>query len=55
MLRKDNLNIIEVPISKTLIDSCIIYDEVFLSYMRIEYNDVKEKLKPSETFVECAI
>ena len=54
MLRKDNLNIIEVPICKSLI-SYIIYDEVFLSYVRIEYNDVKEKLKTPETFVECAI
>ena len=49
MLGKDQLNAIEVLISKDLIDSYVIHDE-FLSVNKVlrEYYEVKEEIKNLE-------
>ena len=52
MLVKDKVNIIEVLISKALIDSFINHDE-FISVNNVlrEYNEMKEEIKDPETSV----
>ena len=52
MLGKDKVNIIEVLISKALIDSLINHDE-FISVNNVlrEYNEMKEEIKDPETSV----
>ena len=52
MLGKDKVNIIEVLISKALIDSFINHDE-FISVNNVlrEYNEMKEEIKDPETSV----
>ena len=56
LLRKDQLNIIEVLISKSLIDSYISHDE-FVSVNNVlkEYNQMKQKITNPETSVEYII
>ena len=55
LLWKDKLNTIEVRISKSLIDSCIISHDEFVSVKNVlrEYNEMKKK-KTMETYcVSC--
>ena len=56
LLGKDKLNIIEVLISKALIDSYISHDE-FVSVKNAlkEYNEMKEEIKNPENPVEYNI
>ena len=55
-LGKDNLNTIEVLVSKALVDSYISHDR-FVSVNNIlrEYNEIKEEIKNRETSVEYII
>ena len=55
-LGKDNLNTIEVLVSKALVDSYIRHDN-FVSVNNIlkEYNEIKEEIKNPETSVEYII
>ena len=56
MLGKDKLNIIEVLISKTLIDSYISHNEfVSINTVLREYNEIKEEIKNPKTSVEYTI
>ena len=56
MIGKDDLNNIEVLICKALINSCISHDEfVSVNNVLLEYNEIKEEIKNSETSVEYAI
>ena len=55
-LGKDKLNIIEVPISKTLMVSYITHDGlVSINNVLKEYYEMKEKIKNPETSVEYVI
>ena len=56
LLGKDKLNIIEVAISKSLIDLYISNDE-FVSVNKVlrEYYEMKEEIKNPETSVEYII
>ena len=50
MLGKDKLNIIEVLISKSLIDSYVIHNElVSINDVLREYNEMKKEIKYPET------
>ena len=52
MFGKDKLNIIEVLISKALINSYISHDKfVTVSNVLREYNEMKNERKNSETYV----
>ena len=55
-LGKDKLNTTKFLISKVLIDSHVSHDE-FVSVNNVlrEYNEMKEKIKTSESSVECTI
>ena len=56
LLEKTKLDIIEVLISKTLIDSNIIYDNLFsVNNVLRENNKMKEEAKDSELSVKCTI
>ena len=56
LLGKDNLNTIEVLISKTLIDVYINHDEfVSVNNALIEYIEMKEEIKNPETSLEYTI
>ena len=56
LLEKTKLDIIEVLISKTLIDSNIIYDNFFsVNNVLRENNKMKEEAKDSELSVKCTI
>ena len=56
LLGKDNLNTIEVLISKTLIDVYINHDEfVSVNNVLIEYIEMKEEIKNPETSLEQTI
>ena len=56
LLEKTKLYIIEVLISKTLIDSNIIYDNFFsVNNVLRENNKMKEEAKDSELSVKCTI
>ena len=56
LLGKDNLNTIEVLISKALIDSYIRHDEfVSVNNLLREYYEMKEETKNPETSVEYII
>ena len=56
LLRKAKLDIIEVLISKALIDSYINHDEfVLVNNVLREYNEIKEEIKNPETSVEYII
>ena len=56
LLGKDKLNIIEVLISKTLIDSYISHNEfVSINTVLREYNEIKEEIKNPKTSVEYTI
>ena len=53
-LGKDNLNIIEVLISKSLIDSYISQDEfVSVDIISREYNEMKEEIKNSVQYIKA--
>ena len=56
LLGKDKLNIIEVAISKSLIDLYISHNE-FVSVNKVlrEYYEMKEEIKNPETSVEYTI
>ena len=56
LLRKDNLNTIEVLISKALIDSYISHGE-FVSVNNVlrKHNETKKEIKNPETSVEYTI
>ena len=55
-LGKDKLNIIEVPISKTVMVSYITHDElVSINNVLKEYHEMKEEIKNPETSVEYVI
>ena len=55
-LGKDKLNIIEVPISKTLMVSYITHDGlVSINNVLKEYHEMKEEIKNPETSVEYVI
>ena len=56
VLGKDKLNIIEILISKALIDSCISHDE-FVSVNNVlrDYYEMKKEIKNPETSVEYTI
>ena len=56
LLGKDKLNIIEVAISKSLIDLYISHDE-FVSVNKVlrEYYEMKEEIKNPETSVEYTL
>ena len=56
LLRKAKLDVIEVLISKALIDSYINHDEfVLVNNVLREYNEIKEEIKNPETSVEYII
>ena len=56
LLRKTKLDVIEVLISKALIDSYINHDEfVLVNNVLREYNEIKEEIKNPETSVEYII
>ena len=56
VLGKDKLNIIDVLISKALINSYISYDEsVSVNNLLREYNEMKKEIKNPENFVEYTI
>ena len=56
LIGKNELNTIEVLISKALIDSYISHDKfVAVSNVLREYNEMEEKIKNPETSVECNI
>ena len=56
LLEKTKLDIIEVLISKTLIDSNIIYDNFFsVNNVLRENNKMKEEAEDSELSVKCTI
>ena len=56
MFGKDKLNIIEVLISKALINSYISHDKfVTVSNVLREYNEMKNETKNSETYVAYII
>ena len=53
---KNKLNIIEVLISKSLIDLCISYDEfVPVNNVLRKFNDMKKEVKNPETSVKYVI
>ena len=53
---KDKLNTIEVLIFKSLIDSYISHDKfISVNIILREYNEIKNKMKNSETSVEYII
>ena len=55
-LGKDKLNIIEVPISKTVMVSYITHDGlVSINNVLKEYHEMKEEIKNPETSVEYVI
>ena len=56
LLGKTNLDIIEVLVSKALIDSYISHDKFFsVNNVSTEYNEIKEEIKNPETSVEYTI
>ena len=56
LLAKIKLNIIEVLISKTLVDSCNNDDQFLLvSNVLKEHNEIKKEIKFLENFVEYTI
>ena len=56
LLGKTNLDIIEVLVSKALIDSYISHDKFFsVNNVLTEYNEIKEEIKNPETSVEYTI
>ena len=53
LMGKDKLNTIEVLIFKSLIDSYISHDKfISVNIILREYNEIKNKMKNSETSVE---
>ena len=56
LMGKDKLNTIEVLIFKSLIDSYISHDKfISVNIILREYNEIKNKMKNSETSVEYII
>ena len=56
LMGKDKLNTIEVLIFKSLIDSYISHDKfISMNIILREYNEIKNKMKNSETSVEYII
>ena len=56
LLAKTTVNIIEILISKALINSYISHDELFsANYILREYNEIKEEIKNLENVVEYTI